>query len=281
MADRKVAIITGGTSGIGLAVANNLLDDDWEVYILYHTRAHIQTTALPRAHLREADVASWKSLSEAFKDIFHQSGRLDFVFANAGVLPKAEFFENMTGNSIMPIDTLSIAVNLQGVMQTCQLACHYFSRSCHRGQGASLLINSSSAALYPQGFMPIYGASKAGVLHFMRSIARPLFRSHGIRVHAICPGPVYTKLASKETWSAFPVDCFVPMKAIVMVARCLIDDGPFNDSAGNQVASESKFGLAVEVGTSGFYLRDVQAFSDATAQSSLALLSTLDKTSAK
>ncbi|KAH9903874.1 NAD(P)-binding protein [Xylariomycetidae sp. FL2044] len=277
MAHSKVAIVTGGTRGIGFAVSKNLLEENWEVYILYHTSQLKVSQALPRAHLKQADVTSWESLSKAFEEVFEEAGRLDFFFANAGVLSTVEFFTDMTGNTIAPIDMSPVGVNLQGVMHTSQLACHYFSLSPRQDHKPTLLINASATAFYANQFAPVYSASKAGTVHFMRSIARPLFQTHGVRVHAICPGAVHTTLVSSDAWAAFPIDSFISMKDIVAVVRHLINDQPLIDSARRRVALESKFGLAVEVGTAGFYIRDEQKFFDPVAQSSLALFSLLEE----
>ncbi|CAJ2513959.1 Uu.00g020780.m01.CDS01 [Anthostomella pinea] len=242
MAHSKVAIVTGGTLGIGFAVSKSLLEDPdggWEVYILYHSSPYKVSQALPRAHLKQADVTSWQSLSKAFSDVFEETGRLDFVFANAGVLFTTDFFADMTGNTIEPIDM--------------------------------------SPVDYASQFAPVYSATKAGVVHFMRSIAKPLFQTHGVRVHAICPGAVHTTLVSSAVWAAFPIESFISVKDIVAVVRHLMSDQPLIDSAGRRIALESKFGLAVEVGTTGLYIRDEQKFSDPVAQSSLAVLSMLEE----
>ncbi|KAI2602278.1 NAD(P)-binding protein [Hypoxylon sp. NC1633] len=287
MADKKVAIVTGGASGIGFAVAQNLPEEDWEVYILFHNSTYKAAEILPNAHLRQADVTSWLSLSKAFGEVFRQTNRLDFVFANAGVVAETEFSNGDDDDyddgedydtPLVPIDTSTIAVNLQGVVHTSSLARHYFICSPHQGKDATLLINASWRGLYTGGFAPVYSASKAGVINFMRSIAESLFRSHGISVHAICPGPISTPTEHSDELAASEVaDCFVPMERVVAVVCSLLRDQPLCDSAGKHVAREQKFGLAIEINASGFYLREAQKFSDAAARSSSVLLSTLER----
>ncbi|KAI8629041.1 hypothetical protein F5Y19DRAFT_484977 [Xylariaceae sp. FL1651] len=90
MSSSKVAIITGGASGIGLAVTEALSQKGWAVHIFDVNNEKGATAAAnnPSVIFHEADITSWESLSRAFDAPFKAKGHLDFVFANAGVLEK-------------------------------------------------------------------------------------------------------------------------------------------------------------------------------------------------
>ena len=146
MSNTKVAIISGGASGIGLAVAQALYADGWQVYVLYRsqTRADEAAKSLPLARFIQTDVTSWDSLAKAFAQVFLETCRVDFVFANAGVMPCEGFSSLDVGG---PLDMAPIDVNLKGTMETCHLALRYFRFSPHGGRGAVLIVNASCAGL--------------------------------------------------------------------------------------------------------------------------------------
>lgn len=142
----KVAIVTGGASGMGLAVAKALSADGWRVYIFYHQKlpGDEEANSLPFIRFIQADVTSWSSLSDAFSQTYLESGRVDFVFANAGVVDEDYFFDlKLQG----PLNTSTIDVNLRGAIDTSHFAWKYFLLSPHGGKGAVLVINASIAGL--------------------------------------------------------------------------------------------------------------------------------------
>ena len=117
---------------------------------------------------------------------------------------------------------------------------------------------------YPVEAFPAYSASKAGSIAFVRAVAKPMFQDHGIRVHALCPGPVRTSLLNDDQWDCFPEEHLIPMHSIVDVVVALMDDKPFIDCTRRKIDSQSKYGLAVEVTPRGFYVKDGHKFSDET-----------------
>lgn len=152
MSSPKVAIITGGASGFGLAVTEVLTSKGWTVHIFDLNQAAGSAVAsrLPNTVFHEVNVTSWPSLSSAFDAAFRQEkGRLDFVFANAGILEKGDFYERRDvahGPPPEPRD-MSIEINLKGAIATSYLAQHYFRANPDGGKGAVLVMTSSIVGL--------------------------------------------------------------------------------------------------------------------------------------
>ncbi|KAJ5590771.1 hypothetical protein N7450_004743 [Penicillium hetheringtonii] len=271
----KVALITGGASGMGLAVATALSACfDWEVHILDINRDNGSQVAksLARTTFHYADVTNYSVLGEAFQKCFQTHKRIDFVFANAGMIERVNFYEAhpiSTSETVAPPpepDLLSIDADLKGVILTTYLAQHYFRASPNQGVGSSIVMTASCGGLYPSFYSPLYSSAKFGVVGFMRSIAQH-FKAGGIRANAICPGIVRTNLVDQNGWDAFPQHRFTDMEAVVRVVLQLADaDEPagqgLTDARGSHLPTESLFGLAVEISDSGVYFREQHEFCD-------------------
>ncbi|KAF2840345.1 3-beta-hydroxysteroid dehydrogenase [Patellaria atrata CBS 101060] len=264
----KVALITGGASGMGLAVATALSKrGNWTVHLvdLNETAGKEAVSSLPNSHFHRTDVTSYSSLGATFETAFKTAGRLDFVFANAGIVERDNFYEIQQSQGTSPPNPpnqLSIDINLKAVVNTSFLALHYFRLSPHKGKGASLVMTASCGGLYPSQFCPMYSAAKAGVVQFMRSIAFPYHHNDGVRCYAICPGTVRTNLLSGEEWKSFPDSYFTPIETIVSTVEKLIDGGAIQDAVGKGVESGADYGLAVEINGKNFYFRDQIPYCD-------------------
>lgn len=154
---------------MGLAVANALsLHTDWEIHILdINSERGVHTAKeLPRTTFHYANVTKYSDLAAAFQSMFQQHNKLDFVFANAGVIERTNFYSTPqaeNGRDVCPPpepDLLSIDADLKGVIFTAYLAQHYFHHSPHRGQGSSLVMTASCGGLYPSFYSPLYSAAK-------------------------------------------------------------------------------------------------------------------------
>ncbi|KAL3484718.1 hypothetical protein BJX62DRAFT_248178 [Aspergillus germanicus] len=280
----KVALITGGASGMGLAVARALSAlPNWDIHILdiNSERGSQEALALARTTFHYADVTKYNTLSEAFRKTFERHKRLDFVFANAGMIERFNFYDPcpaQTENITPPPepDLLSIDADLKGVILTTYLAQHYFRASPDQGRGASIILTASCGGLYPSYYSPLYSSAKFGVVGFMRSIAQH-FKARGVRANAICPGIVRTNLVDTKGWSAFPQHRFTEMDSVVRVVLQLAgvsgDKGTghangngevsgLTDATGIHLRTERLFGLAVEISDIGVYFREQHAFCD-------------------
>jgi NAD(P)-dependent dehydrogenase (short-subunit alcohol dehydrogenase family) len=155
---------------MGLAVATVLSAlPDWEIHILdiNSERGSQAASALARTTFHYADVTKYNTLSEAFQKAFDTHKRIDFVFANAGMIERFNFYDPCPAQTetITPPpepDLLSIDADLKGVILTTYLAQHYFRASPDQGRGASIVLTASCGGLYPSYYSPLYSSAKCG-----------------------------------------------------------------------------------------------------------------------
>ncbi|KAI1800540.1 3-beta-hydroxysteroid dehydrogenase [Daldinia bambusicola] len=257
MSNSKVAIITGGASGLGLATARSLSQKGWHVHVfdLNVIGEEAVEPELTKCAFHKVDVASWESLSSAFDAVFKAEGRLDFVFANAGVMEKGKFFERHNTSLPPPEpEELSIDINFKGVIKTSYLAQHYFRANANGSNDCVLVMTSSVAGIYPQSITPLYSATKAGVVNFMRSVAPIFYCEDGIRTYAICPGSVRTNILPTEVWDAYPQKCLTQAQQVTSTVESLVYGESFEDSWG-QKFDKSTVGLVVEIFVDDVYFR--------------------------
>ena len=186
----KVAAITGGASGIGLATARRFLDEGARVIIGDYNQASIDRAldwldAGDRVAALRMDVAEESDVEGLVQSAVGRWGRLDIMFNNAGI----------TGalGPITEIETdhwdQSFAVMARGVFLGIKHAARVM---IPRGGGA--IVNTASIAGLAGGVIPaVYSATKAAVVSLTRNAANELAQ-HRIRVNAICPGIIFTPL---------------------------------------------------------------------------------------
>ena len=186
--DGKVAIITGGASGIGEATVRLFVQEGARVVV-----ADIQDDPgkslarelAPGALYLHADVSREPEVSNAVDEAVEKFGRLDCIFNNAGfgrVLGSIESF---------PLDEYEshMGVLVRGVFLGMKHAARVM-----KSQGSGSIINTGSVAGLHTGYgNHIYSAAKAAVIHLTRCVASEL-GADGIRVNCICPGPIVTNI---------------------------------------------------------------------------------------
>lgn len=179
----KIALVTGGSSGIGLASAQALAAQGAKVWITGRRQEELDAAVAligPSATGIRADASVLSDLDEVYARISHESGRLDVLFANAG------------GGDMLPLGAITEAhfdrifgTNVRGVLFTVQKALPLLS------SGASVILTGSTAAVKGEGSFSVYSASKAAVRSLVRSWALDL-KGRGIRINVVSPGPVRT-----------------------------------------------------------------------------------------
>ena len=141
---------------------------------LNEERGKQAASTLANTTFHKTDVNEYRELGATFKSVFVSSGnRLDFVFSNAGVIERKNFYTQHTDGIDPPpeFEQLAIDINLRAMISTSYLALHYFRLSPEKGKGTSLVMTSSCGGLYPSYYSPIYTASKCELqipseLHF-------------------------------------------------------------------------------------------------------------------
>ncbi|GAB3545868.1 NAD(P)-dependent dehydrogenase (short-subunit alcohol dehydrogenase family) [Actinopolyspora lacussalsi] len=192
--DDKSALVTGASSGIGLAIARRFAAEGATVYLTGRRKAELDA-AVARVGARgiavQSDASDHGDLDRLFAEIADRSGRLDIVVANAGV------------GDYAPLGTITeqeydrtTSINLKGTVFTVQKALPLLTT------GASVMLVSSSAALRAAPGLGVYAATKAAIRSLARTWAAEL-ADRGIRVNTLTPGDVETP-GGDELRAAFP-----------------------------------------------------------------------------
>jgi NAD(P)-dependent dehydrogenase (short-subunit alcohol dehydrogenase family) len=185
--DGKVAVITGGSTGIGFATAKLFVDEGAYVYITGRRQHELEQAAQQIGRNVtgvQGDVSHLADLDRLYDIIKQQHGRIDVLFANAGRgghAPLGQISEE-DFNNIFDAD-------VKGVLFTVQKALPLLL------DGSSVILNASVAASTGEEAFSVYSAAKAAVRSFARSWMLDLKDRH-IRVNAISPGPVNTPIFS-------------------------------------------------------------------------------------
>ncbi|RSS64045.1 SDR family oxidoreductase [Streptomyces sp. WAC06614] len=212
----RVVLVTGGTSGMGLATARRLVGSGAHVVITGRDDERLERAA---ARLEEAcegggrvmavraDAASTADLDRLVAAIGERHGRLDGVFANAGV----GVFQHATEVSEADFDHV-VGVNFKGVFFTVQKSLPLLHAA---GPGASVVVNASWTLFRGMPHAPVYSATKAAVHNLTHTLGSDL-ATRGIRINSVSPGYIVTEMFH----SAIPdVAAHEPLRAEVALGR--------------------------------------------------------------
>jgi NAD(P)-dependent dehydrogenase (short-subunit alcohol dehydrogenase family) len=199
----KVALVTGGASGLGHAFASILADCGAVVYVADRDAERLNAVAGNEGDLGGAlalDVSDGPAVEAAVDGIVRDHGHIDIVFANAGVARGTPPLVASGSVDEFGWDDYNglIDVNLHGVVYTVRAAAKHMKRQ----RSGSIVTTASTAGLRNDPFVPYsYAIAKAGVVNFTKQAAHDLARWN-VRVNAIAPGPFKTNLGRPRAESS-------------------------------------------------------------------------------
>ncbi|OGO76939.1 MAG: NAD(P)-dependent oxidoreductase [Clostridiales bacterium GWB2_37_7] len=186
----KVAVITGGDSGIGRAVAYTFAKEGADIGIVYYnehvdadeTKSRINQLGR-RCIAIAADIRSEENCQSVVQQVMRSFGKLDILVNNAAVIFQSNQLENISRYQL----ELTFAVNV--------FACFYLTKAAltYMKPGGSIINTASIAAFRPYGIAIDYEATKGAIVAFTGSLSRSLI-SRGIRVNCVAPGETWTPI---------------------------------------------------------------------------------------
>jgi NAD(P)-dependent dehydrogenase (short-subunit alcohol dehydrogenase family) len=179
----KVAVVTGGTTGIGLATAKLFAAEGAHVFVTGRRKAELDAAVAAigaSATGVQADSSKLADLDRLFATVKSQKGQIDVLFSNAG------------GGTMLPLGAITeeqyddtFGSNVKGVLFTVQKALPLLAK------GASVVVTSSTTTIKGTPNFSVYSASKAAIRNFVRSWILDV-KDRGIRINAISPGTTHT-----------------------------------------------------------------------------------------
>ena len=209
----RAALVTGGSSGIGLAIARMLREEGHELTLVSRTAEKVERAA---AELGAEPVAANLALEDDCERVVRRHaeryGRLDVLVNSAGIGIGGRLDERATRH----VD-LQLNVNLRGLLLTTRAALPLLRES------GGLVVNLASiAGTIPTPELPVYGATKAAVIQFTRSLNAGE-APHGVRATALSPGFVATPMT---TWTGMPAEEMIQPEDCAEIVRTLLRLSP-------------------------------------------------------
>ncbi len=204
----KVAVVTGGNSGIGLAAAKRLQDEGAKVAIAGRNKKTLDEAVNTIGNgvvAVQADVAKLSDVDKLYAEVSQKLGKIDVLFVNAGVAKFAPFAETSESTYDENFDT-----NIKGAYFTIQKALPLLN------DGASIIVNTSVADQKGTAGASAYAATKAALRSLARTTAAELV-GRRIRVNAVAPGPIETPIFGRTG---------LPQEAIDEFARGVVERIP-------------------------------------------------------
>jgi len=225
----KVALVTGGASGIGLAICKELLQNKVKGVAICDIGSEMGQQRLQelkeeygqgRVIFIECDVRSYQQLEEAFQKTIETFGTLDIVVNNAGIFDDFQWEKE-------------VDINLNGVIRGLLLAFQYMGKN-NNNRGGVVVNIASILGLDAFELVPIYSGTKHGVVGLTKAFGKPLhFDRTGVRVVAMCPGYTTTNIRGGEErflvadWAALNVgQVFQPPECVSREVLQMIREAP-------------------------------------------------------
>ncbi len=212
MLQGKVAIVTGGTRGIGFAVVKKFLDNGAKV-VLFGTKEESVQSALIK--LKQAnpgydvmgmhpDITDMNEVAKAFEEIQKRYGKIDIVVNNAGISARDSLYSYKEEDFVKIMN-----LNIKAVFNCSKVGASYMKQN-----GGGVILNTSSmVSIYGQAAGCGYPASKFAVNGLTKSLARELGRDK-IRVNAVAPGVIHTDMVD-----SLPEEMIKPLIASIPIGR--------------------------------------------------------------
>ncbi|EXJ92464.1 hypothetical protein A1O3_01015 [Capronia epimyces CBS 606.96] len=264
------AFVTGGASGIGRALTVALVTEGAQVFIVDRDIEGARALAAELNTTRQAvwtaqvDVTDWDQQVAAFEAAVKQFGRIDYVYPIAG-LSERRAFPNRGKNSqgFEKPDLLTLDVNLTAVLYTVSLALQQFRRQDLNRFGFRGKIGcvSSICGLYAPETLPIYAATKHGIVGFVRGFGKHLAREQ-ITLNAVCPSVVRTTMTSTSGFSEKldRLGLLTPMSSVIDAYKSMLGN--------SQVSGE-----CFEAGPHGYKIKSAAEYSDEDMKRTMAIIS--------
>jgi 15-hydroxyprostaglandin dehydrogenase (NAD) len=238
-----VAVITGASSGIGLAVTQHLLALQWHVVM---ADINPPKESLPNTTFIRTDIASWEAQAHIFSTTYNKLGRLDFAALNAGIDDRDDIFASLSEDTPRQPNLATFDINLKGTYYGVKLASHYMSLDSTAvgkvKKGGKIVITASAAGIYALPVVPQYTASKYALIGLVRSLG-PVAQAVDITVNAVCPALVATGLAPAGLMDNFSEAQITPMSTIM---RCFDEFAQFKHVGKEDWTSKGRSGDVIE-----------------------------------
>jgi NAD(P)-dependent dehydrogenase (short-subunit alcohol dehydrogenase family) len=215
-----VTVVTGAASGLGLTISETMAANGAEVVLVDRNETELKRVSediIPGAEVAVVDVADADAVRRLMDDVVARKGRIDVVFANAGISAGAGFRspQGQIENIKLGAWNEVLAINQTGAFATMQAAARHMKAQ----RGGRIIVTASVGGL--RGAAPVgyaYAASKAAVVNLVRQAALEL-ASFDVQVNAIAPGFFRTSLGGGRLLNeatTTPLEAIVPMKRIAM-----------------------------------------------------------------
>ncbi|CAH1650899.1 3-oxoacyl-ACP reductase FabG [Chelatococcus asaccharovorans] len=199
----SVAVVSGGSSGIGLAAAKALLAEGWAVGLFSQQRTHVdsarETLAAQfgddRLLAATLDLREPAAIADFFGEVSGRFGRIDALVSNAGFSPKRPGGRTPLGEIPLAEWNDVLSVNLTGALLCCQAV---LPGMVERRHGRIILIGSIAGRTTPRIASASYVASKAALAGLARSIVSE-YSEYGITANTICPGRILTEMTGQAS----------------------------------------------------------------------------------
>lgn len=184
----KVAVVTGGNSGIGLATAKRLQEEGAKVAISGRSKKTLEEAVKTIGNgvvAVQSDVAKLEDVDKLYAEVSKKLGKIDVLFVNAGIAKFASMAETSESLYDEQFD-----INVKGAYFTIQKALPLLN------DGASIILNTSVAGIMGNPSTSAYSATKAAMRSLARTVAAEL-AGRNIRVNTVAPGPIVTPILEK------------------------------------------------------------------------------------